>query len=410
MGVLATGSAGAKVVGLLLTPVITRIYSPEDFGIFAMFVTVLALITPFVTLRYAITIPLPKKTGLAVNLLVLCFGITILVTLITSFLFWAFGGWVFTFFSVPELTPYWWLIPIAVLGIGLYETLSYWATRVKQFVILAKTKFTRSLAGNLVKIALGLFHLKPTGLLFGHIVSQAAGCASIFFRSKNVIIKNVRYVTQSRLLFLSRWYINFPKYQIGSRFLLAISAQAPLFFMITLFDAGATGQLSIALVVLAAPMALIGDSVGKAYFAEISEIGSKEPAKIENITIKVTKRLFALSLLPFLILLTASPFVFPIVFGQEWVQAGWFTSVLSFSLLSQFVSSPVVNTLSVFRKEDYYLIINVIRIVVICATFGASYLLSLSPLMTVFLYSLAMAMYRLFMYFLIMKIIREYAS
>lgn len=405
MAYLSTGTAGAQALGFLLTPIVTRIYTPEHFGILAIFTSMLALVVPLVTLRYSVAIPLPKNSGLAVNIVVLCLSITLVMSAILGLVFFEFGEAIFNLVSMPELIPYWWVLSIGILGTGLYETFSSWALREKQFKILARTKINQTVSGNLVKIGLGLLAMKPIGLLIGQVISQAAGFMTILWKSRKRLKKGLERVTKSRILLLAKYYSNFPKFQIGSRFLLAFSSQAPLFFMVSLFNPEVTGQLSLALTVLAIPMALIGRSVGQAYYAEIAEIGPKFPRKIEKITKDISKKLFFVSLVPFVILLIGGPWLFTIIFGSEWTEAGWYASMLSISLLSQFLSSPIANTLSVFRKEDYYLKINMVRTLIIIIAFGISYLLSLNALYTVLTYSIFITIHRFLVYSTILRMV-----
>ena len=159
--------------------------------------------------------------------------------------------------------------------------------------------------------------------------------------------------------------------------------------------------------VLAIPMSLVGSSVGKAYFAEIAAIGPKKPHKIQKITRKITKKLFLVSIVPFFVLLLGGPWLFSIVFGENWTQAGWFASALSISLLAQFVAGPIVNTLSVYRMEDYYLKLNLLRIGVLLFVFGTAYIYNFSAFNTILMYSIFLTIFYLFVYWLIMKVAND---
>lgn len=405
MSFLATGTLIAQFIGFILAPIITRIYTPEDFGVLAIFTSILVLIVPLVTFRYSVAIPLPKNQGLAVNLVVLCLAITVIISLLFGILFYFYSDIIFKLISMPELISYWRLLVLGIFGVGLYETFSSWALREKNFKVLAHTKINQNISGNLTKIALGLLAFKPLGLLVGEVITQVAGFSTILWKSKTNLKKEIKSISKGRLIFLMKYYINFPKYQIGSRFLMAGSSKAPLFFMVTIFNPSVTGQLSLAVTVLAVPMSLIGTAVGKAYYAEVASIGHKVPQKVKKITTDITKKMFKLSLLPFVILLFGGPWLFAFIFGSDWTEAGWFSSMLSFSLLTQFISSPIVNTLSVFRKEEYYLIINMVRVLLIIVAFTISYLFNLNPLITVLVYSIFISIHRLFVYYKILSII-----
>lgn len=405
MAVLASGTAFAKLIAFILTPIITRIYTPEDFGLLAIFTSTLALMAPLITFRYSVTIPLPSNTGLAVNILVLTIAITIFISGLFTTVLYLGGDLIFGVFSMPQLANLWWLLGIGVFFIGLYESLSSMAVREKMFSTLSRTKIHRAVFGSLTQIGFGLLGVKPLGLLIGNVVSQSAGFLTIFRKVKQIIINEINTVSLSRLKFLAKWYIAFPKFQIGSRFLLALSSKLPIIFVAYIYDPDATGQLSLSLMVVAIPMSLVGEAIGKAYYSEIAEIGRKKTGQIKQITDQLTKKMFFVSLIPFLVLLVFSPVLFEIVFGENWIEAGWLTSALSFSLISQFISSPISNTLSVFRKEDYYLKIQIFRIILVSICFLLGYSLGFSLLVTILMYSLTLFCHRLVVLIAIRKII-----
>lgn len=407
MAYLASGTGGAQAIGFLLTPIVTRIYTPEDFGVLAIFATILALIIPLVTLRYSVAIPLPSNSGLAYNLVSVCLAITFVISMLIVVIFLLFGDLIFNLVSMPELKPHWWLLVLGVLGAGLYETFSSWAVREKAFKILARTKVNQTVSGNLFKIGLGLLALKPIGLLVGHVVKQAAGITTIIWKSRKNLMEGVKYIRKDRIVFLLKYYSTFPKYQIGSRLLLAFTMQAPLLFMVKLFDATVTGRLALSLTVLAIPMRLVGHSVGQAYFAEIAAIGPKRPKKIQNITRKITKKLFIISFIPFIVLFIGGPWLFTIIFGENWTQAGWFASALSISLLAQFVAGPITNTLSVFRREDYFLKLNIVRVGMIIVAFGIAFVYNVNPFKTIVIYSILLTLHYIFVYLIIIKVVND---
>ena len=288
---LATGAAGARTVSILTVPVITRIYLPEHMGVLSIFVALAALITPFGTLRYAMAIPLPRHDGVAANLGVLCAYSLLFVTLLVTLFLWIFAPPFLQMISMEKLLPYWWLLPLAIGGSGLYEILSNWAIREKAFRPLARTRVWQSFIGSITKIVLGLLGLKPLGLLIGQVFTQAGGIFSLFMSFQGKFKKTWRHVTKKRIGFVVRRYADFPKYRLPSQFLLIASTKAPLLIFAWQFGADTTGQLGLALTMLALPMTLFGQSTGQAYYAEIARIGCRKPAEIYRISENITKKL-----------------------------------------------------------------------------------------------------------------------
>jgi len=393
MGILASGVGIAKVIGFLTMPVITRIYSPEDFGVLAVFTTAILLIVPLSTLLYSITIPLPKTDGMAVNIVFLCSVLILFITGLLSVLFFLFGNALFGFFNMGEIADYWWVLVIGVFAASFYELMTHWATRVKAFAVVAKTKVWQASIAAALKIGLGLLGLKPIGLLIGDVGQRGGGVISLVKEFYNKFISNLKYVTYNRLKFLLRYYIDLPIYRLPSQFLLKLSSQIPVLYFAFQFGQELTGQLGLSLSMIGLPMALLGNSTGKAYYAEIAKVGPKRKEEILVITKNVTKRLSFLGIVPTTVLVFAAPFLFQIVFGAEWEQAGVFTSILAFYLLIQFVTSPLMNVFTVLNRQDKFLQINITRSFLMLLVFGISFLLSFNAYITLSIYVVAMCLH-----------------
>ena len=172
MTMLASGIGASKIVAAMTLPVITRIYLPEHMGVLAVFSALTALIVPFGSLRYTMALPLPKNDGIALNLAVFC-GVCLLFTFILVFLvLWWGAQALFEMLSMEKLVPFWWLVPVAAAGTGLYELLTSWAVREKAFRPMAKSKVWQAILGGITKIGLGLLGFKPSGLLLGQVFNR----------------------------------------------------------------------------------------------------------------------------------------------------------------------------------------------------------------------------------------------
>ncbi|MCE9664977.1 oligosaccharide flippase family protein [Halomonas sp. M5N1S17] len=406
MAVLALGTGSAKLIGLAAIPILTRLYTPEHFGVLSVFTALVMILAPVVTLRYVMAIPLPNSDRLAMNLLSLCLVLIVVGTAGLTLLIWALGPWLLPLVSMEALEPYWWLIALGILGTSLYELLTLWATRKKAFKPMARTQVWQVTLGSVVKIGLGLLAVKPLGLLIGQVVQQGGGVVSLTRYFLDSFRQHSRAVSWPRMRFLSLRYLDLPKYRLPSQFLMVFATQAPLLFSAALFGAETTGQLGLALMALGLPIQLFGHTTGKAYFAEISQLGKQQPEKIRRLTVTVIKRLFLLSLAPCVVLLMGGPLLFTLAFGEQWQQAGVFASILSVYLLFQFISSPLVNALTVFDKQKLFLSINLIRTVIIAAVFAAAYHMSLSASVTIAAYSICLALHYLFTLYVVYSNIR----
>lgn len=395
MATLALGSGIGRVIGIVSIPVLTRLYSPEDFGVLAVFTAFVAILAPLVTLRYVLALPLPRHDGAAMNLLVVAIGLMVTLTAIVTLVLWLWSDTLLSLVSMQVLSPWWWLIALGVLGTATYEMLTMWATRKRAYKVIAQTNVMQSVAGAVIKIGMGLVALQPIGLLVGQVVAQAGGTVRLLRGFTGDLSANWRHVSASRLRKAAWRHRGFPIWRVPSQFLMVFSVQAPMLFMALMYDAETTGQFGLAMMALSLPIGLIGNSAGKALYGEASALIKSDPGKVSVIAQQVQARLFFIALLPGVALLIFGEALFILAFGIEWATAGVFASILSITMVFNFTSAPLVQLMNLFSNQTVFLLINVIRSVGLCVIFLYSSALSLVPADTVILYSVSTALFYL---------------
>src|SRR5690625_2019398 len=137
---LFMGAGLARVVGIASIPILTRIYSPDDYGVLALYTSFVAVLAPILSLRYVQAIPLPKTDAMAFHLFALCFSLIVLGSVLCALLLLIFGETILSWFNMQLLMPWWWLIVLGALGTATYELFTLWATRKKQYKTIATTQ------------------------------------------------------------------------------------------------------------------------------------------------------------------------------------------------------------------------------------------------------------------------------
>ncbi|WP_185265702.1 lipopolysaccharide biosynthesis protein [Halopseudomonas xiamenensis] len=367
---LLVGASFARVVGLLSIPILTRIYSPEDFGVLALYAAFIVVLVPVMTLRYVQAIPLPKTDIMAFNLFSVCLKLIgfFSIVLILVLAVWAepILGW----FDMGALLPWWWLIVIGVIGAALYELFSLWATRKKDYKVIAKTQFSQSLIGNIAKIGFGLLELKPFGLIAGQFLSQSAGITGFIKAASQDFKTYLPGIKKSKERLVVKYYQDFVWYRLPSQFLMVLSVQAPVMMIAVLYTSEQVGQFGLAKMALMVPAGLIGAAISNAYYAEVASIGKRDYGKIKKITWAVQKKVLVIAAAPLLIFSVFSPALFSLIFGDEWVVAGQYARVLTPYIILMLVSTPLVQVLNIVGSQRVFLVINVARVLMLGALFG----------------------------------------
>ena len=396
MATLALGSGGARLIGIAAIPILTRLYSPEDFGVLAVFAALVAIVAPLLTLRYVLALPLPRRDGTALNLLALAIGLMLAGTVLTIVIFGVFGRELLSALSMEALIPWWWLIGVGVLAASSYELMTYWATRRRAYKIIAKTNVWQSASGSIVKVGLGMVSLAPLGLLLGDVIAKGGGLARLIREFIADLKRMPRFVSWYRVRKIGHAYRDFPYFRVPSQFLMVFSQQTPLLFSAAVYGAETTGQLSLALMALALPVTLIGGTMGKALYAEAASIGMRQSEKIYKITKDVQRKLFIFAVPVGILLYVSGGQAFVLLFGDEWQQAGMYASILSVYIVFQFTSGPLIHLLNLVVNQVSFLVINIIRPLLLIVLFSAVYFGGLGDYVFLVSYSLLMASFYLF--------------
>lgn len=406
IAVVSGGNIAVTLVGIIAAPVITRLYTPEDFGIFSVFTSVVAIAGSLTTMRYAITIPLPKEEKLADNIIKLCLLITFSLSLLWFIGIALFGNYFTVQFSAEKLRSYLWLMPVVFLGKGIYETLNNWAVRNRKFKLITRTKISQGVSSAGVKIGLGAFGIAPLGLFVGLIVQNAAGITSLFSKLIQLNPAFLRTFSWSEIKYVAKRYKEFPLFQSWSQLLLALGAQLPVLLIGVYYGVASVGVFGLAQSMINIPMNIIGQSVAQVYYAEISKYGKSEPDKIYKLSVSIIKKLFWIGLIPVGIIAAFGPWLFSFVFGSEWYDAGLYARYFSLVILTRFISSPITNVFNVLEKQGLQLFLNIVRIVTVVLIFAISHLLDFSADNAVLLYSIVFPMYSILGLYVALKAIQ----
>lgn len=183
---LMKGTAIAQFLPILISPILTRMYTPEEFGIFAIYIAVISVLTPIVSGRYELAITLPKEERAAISLFALANIINICVTLIAVLVVIITGDRLIEILLLQD-EKWLYLVPVGLFLTGLFNSLTYLNNRWGRFNYLAKSKIRQSISMAISQLIFGFIKLGSIGLVIGYCIGQIV---SIFSLSKNARITN----------------------------------------------------------------------------------------------------------------------------------------------------------------------------------------------------------------------------
>lgn len=337
VSVLAGGTAIGQLIAIIGSPVITRLYSPEDFGVLAVFASMLTILGVIASLRYQLAIPLPESEVEAANVTLLSLLVVLIMVVLTTVIVVPWRYDIAEVMNTPLLAEYIWLVPLGLLLIGIYETFYYLAIRLKAFPAIAKSKLTQSLCT--VSFQLIFFGLGPIALLLGRVFGQATGSgtlASIFFSQRQVIFRNASLSIIGKAALR---YRRFPLYSSCAGLFNTGSSQLPPLVFAMFYSASAAGLYMLAQRVIALPMALLASSIADVFMPNAVE--AIRESQLRNSVASLQRQLAWIALPPTAVLFIIAPEVFRIAFGSNWEEAGHMVRWLTPMLFLQFIASPL---------------------------------------------------------------------
>ncbi|GCD09727.1 lipopolysaccharide biosynthesis protein [Clostridium tagluense] len=404
---VAGGTAFAQLLNIMISPIITRIYSPEEFGVQTMYMSMLAILVIAGSLKYEGGIAIADDDEKAINVVALSIVILVSFVAIIALITFFSGKQFLKLFGAGILFKYRFLIPIGILFAGTYNIFIQWSFRKKEFKSIAKTKFNQAIIQNITKISFGFFKCGSIGLILGSLFGQSAGITTLSMplikESKHIL----RKINAKDMLSCAKRYIKFPLYAAPGSLLNTLGLQLPVFFIAYLYSSKIVGLYGLANVIVSLPTDLIGGSIGDVFYAEIASIGRTEPEKIKRISEKLIKKLILIGLFPLITLVLFGPCLFSIVFGHKWYEAGVYSRILAFLVFGRLIFTPVNRIFPVFerQKEDLYL--DIFRVILVLIAFGISKFMSLNSYWAIGLYTLAMDIVYLVTILYARKIMRE---
>jgi len=388
--IVAGGTALTQLLVFLLSPIVTRLYSPEEFGVLSLYSAVLSMIAIAASLKYEWSIPIAESDEKVINIVALSFSILCITSiLITSLLVIPEKDIIIRIIGL-ELYPYRLFLPMGVLFTGLYNILLQIGYRDRAYKVIAKTKLSQVITGESVRIGFGFFSVGPIGLILGSILKISAGSISLI---KN-IIKIDKYricdISWNQIKIIAKRYRDFPVFSAPSQILNTAGLNLPKIFLASLYGIEVVGAFGFASSVISLPVLLVGNSVADVFYGEAAKLRYSDPKRLKVLSLLLFKKLLLIGFLPFITLVFFGPLIFSIVFGNRWEIAGRYAQILSFLVYARLVFIPFSRIFSIYEKQNIALLLDIFRVIVVVIVFILCKFLGYNELLAIILYTISM--------------------
>ena len=369
--VLVGGTAFAHAITTLAMPILTRMYSPVDFSILAIFSSLLSIIAAAACLRFDIAIPIPDRDSDAFSLMTLAIGCAMVCSILAGMIVFFAPSRILEKIGWLSLESYLWLLPIGILLAGSYSVLQNWFVREKEFSLIARSRVVQSTASTGTQISMAMLCTGPIGLLLGYLMNTGLACVVLGYQllRHNRFRQNINDLNWSSLKKTADDYSRFPKYSTWEALANSAAIQVPIIMIAALAAGPEAGYLLLAMTVIQAPMALLGTAIGQVYLSRAPQ--EYRDRRLGRFTAEILSGLIKTGVGPLLGVGILSPIVFGPLFGEEWRRAGWLVAWMTPWFIMQYLSSPISMALhvtghqrTVFFLQVFGLIFRVLAVLV----------------------------------------------
>ena len=377
---LITGTAIAQVISILISPILTRLYSTEEFGEFTIVSSIFGVLALIAGGRYELAIMLPKRKTEAANVFVL----SLLVNFCFLFLLYLVLFLIDFFVFNQTIGIWYYVIPVFVFLMGIIQSVNAWFNRRKMYKEIAVNRILSSATTNGFSLLNGLIKINLNGLLFASLI---AGFSNLLVISHQ-IKKDINYIKRSvsivRIKEFAKKYNRFPLINSVQSLLDASQINGLIYLISVLFGKQSVGVFSLAIRILFAPMNFIGGSISQVFYQEASSLhhSSKELVPLMKKTLYQTSFLMLFVLV---VIMLFGPLLFGLVFGKEWANAGIYSQLLCPWICLDFIRAPLSQIPLILHKQKEVLYFSVVSnlLLLLCFLIAGFYFKDLIIILTV---------------------------
>jgi O-antigen/teichoic acid export membrane protein len=362
LSIIAFGTVAAQMINVALMPIVSRLFTNSDFGLFGSYNAILDVFAAASTLQFSQAIVLPKEDARAANVFVAALLSVVAVSLLGIFVVLGFSGSILEMIDSTKSWQFLMLIPLGIFLTGLNQTFQAWCVRRKAFQRTSISQVVRAGCNSTLQVIAGLFHFGGSSLVCASL--GASGCATFYLapqaviRDKALILKSV---TLNKIQREFREFREFPFYATPQNVMNAMSQGLPVLLLAYFYGAAIAGSYAFSVRVLRAPMNLVLTALKQALFQKSSEVYNRGES-LWYLYSRATASLALVAILPCLLLFICAPRIFVLVFGENWRTAGIYARWLTLWLFVGFCNLPSVLAARILRQQRNLLLVDALML------------------------------------------------
>lgn len=336
--ILLSGTLFSQILPILFFPILSRLYSPSDYGTLGIFMSITLLVSTISNLQLSNAILLPKSDSEGRRIFSLGVYVVVAFTVASMVFVLTFRDMIASYLNSPDLRGWLLILPIASFFSAINVQFSSWFTRIDRFLVISKTRVLTSISTVLLSFLFYFTKIGAGALILSYSIGQ--GIAFLVFLSAFIFNYQFHYLSLSEIRILLKDNRNFALYTAPTELINNFSQQLPIYLFSLYAGVQSVGWFSRSRQILALPISYLSNSISEIYKQKFSEIFRTEPLKMRPYFIKAVLYLFALSCVPFMIVAIFAPDLFAFFFGEPWRMAGVYARIMVVMYFFKFVVSP----------------------------------------------------------------------
>ena len=267
---LLSANLVAQVIGLVVYPILTRVYAPEDFGLLNLFLSIGGVLIILSTAEYYYAIVLPKEETDAEQVL----GVGVLWLVATTILVGlsvAFARPISLLFKSPDLISYYWLMPLYVFAMGAWNLLNYWYIRHKEYNPISSYQVSQNVLSAGGKLGMGWGGVLHGGMIYSVVVAPLISLVCSWIYARKTLLPAWRRISWRGVGEQAKLYRNFPCFVLPRSFVNMLAGQMPILLLTPFFGGEAVGFLSLAILLGYTPIGTITRAIYQVMYQHTME-------------------------------------------------------------------------------------------------------------------------------------------
>ena len=350
---IMSSSSLAQLTVICITPLLTQFFSPEEFGIYAFYISVCTIFGSIANGKFDIAIMLPKKNIDSVNIFILSILISFTFSVLILIVLYLFKNLIFRNEYVVFVKLYY-VFPITIFFIGLNSSILSFFNRQTAYSEIAKNNVIKSTTNSFSSLFLGIKKI-ATGMIIGNLISLTVTLLVNFSYIKNKI--NKRDIKRTLIISNFIKYIDFIRFSTISNFFNSVSSFGITTIIILFFGPKVAGLYFLAEKIFAVPISILTSSISQVYFEKASRLFYRDKFELLQLTLKIQKNIFKI-LFPSLLFLCLLGEILLNILGEEWSKAGAILKFISVYILFKNIYSPISHIGDILNKQKQLLLFN----------------------------------------------------